>query len=232
MGRSRICMSLSHFSSLPSPSLRALFHAALALILDLPISTDAELTPHPLASLNSLDATTSDASAPSYMIPEAPLANDIFSELDFNNYFGIVSNEDLVIIRPYADDEDDRILEEIRPKYVVMYDPNPAFVRRLEVSLFAGLGGVGGKELTPRAIVDEQTYRAAHANLAIRVYFLTYKDSVEEQRYLSSIRKEKDAFEKLIREKGVSGIFARRFPQLVRVLISSSPCCADHGHPA
>jgi len=31
-----------------------------------------------------------------------------------------------------------------------------------------------------------------------------YKDSVEEQKYLSSIRKEKDAFVKLIQEKGVS----------------------------
>lgn len=43
----------------------------------------------------------------------------------------------------------------------------------------------------------------------MRVYFLLYKDSVEEQRYLSSIRKEKDAFEKLIREKGV-----RPYPHL------------------
>ena len=32
-----------------------------------------------------------------------------------------------------------------------------------------------------------------------------YKDSVEEQRYLSEIRREKDAFVRLIEEKGVSG---------------------------
>ena len=38
----------------------------------------------------------------------------------------------------------------------------------------------------------------------MRVYFLMYKDSVEEQLYLSSIRKEKDAFSRLIREKTVS----------------------------
>ena len=50
-----------------------------------------------------------------------------------------------------------------------------------------------------------QAYRAAHRNLAIRVYFLVYKDSVEEQRYLSEIRREKDAFVRLIEEKGVSG---------------------------
>lgn len=48
-----------------------------------------------------------------------------------------------------------------------------------------------------------QTYRAAHPGLAIRVYFLAYKDSVEEQKYLSEIRREKDAFVRLIEEKGV-----------------------------
>lgn len=31
-----------------------------------------------------------------------------------------------------------------------------------------------------------------------------YADSVEEQRFLSAVRREKDAFSKLIQEKGVS----------------------------
>ena len=87
-----------------------------------------------LTPIDSMDATNSTGAAPSYMIAESMVANDVFSEMDFNEYFGIVSNEDLVIIRPYADDDDDKVLEEIRPKYVVMYDPDPAFVRRLEVS--------------------------------------------------------------------------------------------------
>ena len=38
----------------------------------------------------------------------------------------------------------------------------------------------------------------------MRFYFLTYTGSFEEQRYLSSIRREKESFEKLIREKAVS----------------------------
>jgi hypothetical protein len=33
---------------------------------------------------------------------------------------------------------------------------------------------------------------------------MMYENSIEEQKYLSAIRKEKDAFEKLIREKSVS----------------------------
>jgi len=32
---------------------------------------------------------------------------------------------------------------------------------------------------------------------------MIYQDSVEEQKYLSGLRKEKDAFERLIREKAV-----------------------------
>ncbi|GAA5984360.1 hypothetical protein JCM10908_003314 [Rhodotorula pacifica] len=107
---------------------------------------------------------------------------EAFNEIDFREYFGFISNEELVVVRPYLGDEDDRVLEELRPKYVVLFDPNPAFVRRIEA------------------------YRAAHQNLAIRVYFLVYKDSVEEQRYLSEIRREKDAFVRLIEEKGSMAI--------------------------
>ncbi|GAA5880947.1 hypothetical protein JCM16303_005184 [Sporobolomyces ruberrimus] len=107
---------------------------------------------------------------------------EAFNPVAFEEYFGLIAQEDLVVVRPYLEDEDDRILEELRPKYVVMFDPNPAFVRRVEA------------------------YRAAHQGLAVRVYFLVYKDSVEEQKYLSSIRKEKDAFVRLIKEKGSMAI--------------------------
>ncbi|GAA5993937.1 hypothetical protein JCM5350_005070, partial [Sporobolomyces pararoseus] len=120
---------------------------------------------------------------PSAASLETPkLEEEAFNPLAFEEYFGLIAQEDLVVIRPYLGDEDDRILEEVRPKYVVMFDPNPAFVRRIEA------------------------YRAAHQGLAVRVYFLVYKDSVEEQKYLSSIRKEKDAFVRLIQEKGSMAI--------------------------
>ncbi|GAA5825708.1 hypothetical protein JCM3770_004454 [Rhodotorula araucariae] len=120
--------------------------------------------------------------APSSIEAELLDEDEAFNELAFEQYFGLIANEDLVIIRPYLGDEDDRVLDELRPKYVVMFDPTPAFVRRIE------------------------TYRAAHPGLAIRVYFLAYKDSVEEQKYLSEIRREKDAFVRLIQEKGTMAI--------------------------
>ena len=71
--------------------------------------------------------------APSSVDAEELVDVETFNEADFAEYFGIIENDDLVIIRPYLGDEDDRVLDELRPKYVIMYDPTPAFVRRIEV---------------------------------------------------------------------------------------------------
>lgn len=61
-------------------------------------------------------------------------------------------------------------------------------------------------------------YRSTNPGLGVRVYFMIYQDSVEEQKYLSGLRKEKDAFERLIREKAVSrlGIKAVRLRRFDR----------------
>lgn len=75
-----------------------------------------------------------DRSGPSAADLETPnIEEEGFNPVAFEEYFGLISQEDLVVIRPYLGDEDDRILEELRPKYVVMFDPDPAFVRRIEV---------------------------------------------------------------------------------------------------
>lgn len=47
-------------------------------------------------------------------------------------------------------------------------------------------------------------YKASTPGKPLRVYFLMYTGSVEEQRYLTTLRKEKEAFEHLISEKSVS----------------------------
>ena len=77
-------------------------------------------------------------------------------------------------------------------------------------------------QLTGPRFLHAQAYRAAHEGLDVRVYFLMYKDSVEEQRYLSGIRKEKDAFERLIRERGVS-CFSRSVVPSIQLLTPSLP---------
>jgi hypothetical protein len=57
---------------------------------------------------------------------------------------------------------------------------------------------------------------------------MIYQDSVEEQKYLSGLRKEKDAFERLIREKAVSSTtdLVAMTPELNRV----ASACAEYAY--
>jgi DNA excision repair protein ERCC-4 len=96
---------------------------------------------------------------------------------DMEDYYQLYDTQDLVVIHAYDGDMDEHVLEEVKPRYIVMYEPDTSFVRRVEV------------------------YRSSHNDRNVRVYFLYYAGSVEEQRYLSSVRREKDAFTKLIKEK-------------------------------
>ena len=47
--------------------------------------------------------------------------------------YGLVEPEEIVIVRAYSDDSDDMILMELRPRFVVMFDPSLEFLRRMEV---------------------------------------------------------------------------------------------------
>lgn len=117
---------------------------------------------------------------------EAPLdaeqISDEIDEVEFDAFFGMLSMENLVVVRSYRGDQDDKVLQELRPRFVIMYDPDPAFVRRVEV------------------------YRSTNQGVGVRVYFMNYSDSVEEQRYLSALRREKESFERLIREKSMMAL--------------------------
>jgi DNA excision repair protein ERCC-4 len=100
---------------------------------------------------------------------------------DMEDFYELCDMDDLIVVHPYDGDMDEHILEEVRPRYIIMYEPDPAFIRRVEV------------------------YRSSHVGRNVRVYFMYYGGSVEEQRYLSAVRREKDSFTKLIKEKGVRG---------------------------
>ncbi|OQD83839.1 hypothetical protein PENANT_c015G11423 [Penicillium antarcticum] len=97
---------------------------------------------------------------------------------DMETFYELYDMNDLVMIHPYDGDMDEHILEEARPRYIIMYEPDAAFIRRVEV------------------------YRSSHSGRNVKVYFMYYGGSVEEQRYLSAVRREKDSFTKLIKEKG------------------------------
>ena len=96
---------------------------------------------------------------------------------DMEDYYQLYDTQDLIVIHAYDGDMDEHVLEEVKPRYIIMYEPDTSFVRRVEV------------------------YRSSHNDRNVKVYFLYYGGSVEEQRYLSSVRREKDAFTKLIKEK-------------------------------
>ncbi|XP_004586829.2 DNA repair endonuclease XPF [Ochotona princeps] len=101
-------------------------------------------------------------------------------QLSSDAAYGILK-EPLTILHPLLGCSDPyaltRVLHEVEPRYVVLYDAELTFVRQLEI------------------------YRASRPGKPLRVYFLIYGGSTEEQRYLTALRKEKEAFEKLIREK-------------------------------
>ncbi|GLJ46967.1 hypothetical protein SUGI_0991250 [Cryptomeria japonica] len=79
----------------------------------------------------------------------------------------------------YALENDRLILDIVKPSYIVVYDPNMGFVREIEV------------------------YKAENPGKPLKVYFLFYENSTEEQKFEASIRRENNAFESLIRQKSM-----------------------------
>lgn len=116
-------------------------------------------------------------------VPEADVQKmmemGLFGE-NFDSQYGLLPPDDAVIIRPYGGEDDDIVLQELRPRFVVMYEPNLAFIRRLEV------------------------YKNCNPGLALRVYQMVYTNSFEEDRFLSTMSREAQAFKKLIDDRAVS----------------------------
>ena len=56
-------------------------------------------------------------------------------EEDLDLEYGLLAPEQTVLIKAYSDDADDKLLEETNPRFIVMYEPNPEFVRRIEVRI-------------------------------------------------------------------------------------------------
>ncbi len=82
------------------------------------------------------------------------------------------------------------LLYEVKPTYIILYDSQMWFIRSLEI------------------------YKTTYYYKKMRYYILMYTNSCEEQKYLTSIRSEKESFEILIREKAV------RFTLILLVFIN------------
>lgn len=64
---------------------------------------------------------------------ESESLSALYDQAFFESHYGILSAEQTVIVRPYEDDGDDEVLAELRPRWIIFYDPNQDFIRRVEV---------------------------------------------------------------------------------------------------
>ena len=55
--------------------------------------------------------------------------------VEYDDNYGLVIPEQMILVRAYSDDTDDRVLDEIKPKFIVMFEPDMDFVRRIEVKI-------------------------------------------------------------------------------------------------
>lgn len=93
-------------------------------------------------------------------------------------------NELRVVLHSYSTVEGDQghlLLQDIRPKYVVLYDTDVAFIRAVEI--YAALAA-------QKETVDP-----------VRVFFLMYEASAEEKNFKKALEREQNAFERLIHHK-------------------------------
>ena len=58
---------------------------------------------------------------------------------EFDAHYGLLQPAQTVLVRAYSDDSDDRVLDELKPRFIVMFEPCMEFVRRVEVSYFCFL---------------------------------------------------------------------------------------------
>lgn len=145
-------------------------------------------------------------------------------DLSSDAYYGVLK-EPLTVIHPLRGCTDPysltRVLHEVEPSFVVLYDAELSFVRQLEIYKASRPGKPlrfalvkGSVDINkPHWLISYVPWNSHCLNcsfsswclmsflIPLRVYFLIYGGSTEEQRYLTALSKEKKAFEHLIRSK-------------------------------
>jgi len=69
------------------------------------------------------------------MSPDDEIDLTLLTQADFETAYGLLPAEQTIVIRAYSDDTDDRLLAEIQPRFVIMFEPCVEFIRRIEVPL-------------------------------------------------------------------------------------------------
>ena len=120
---------------------------------------------------DSLPSTQFSSPAPPPPLP--PPSADVYHDFDESLLHALPEFQ--LVFHPSADVE--LMMYRFQPHYIVMFDPDLTLLREVEV------------------------YSAYHPHLPVTVYYAQYTNSVEEQKYLSTIKHEKDAFDQLIFQK-------------------------------
>lgn len=112
------------------------------------------------------------------IIEEQEAGNGGFFHATPENFqFTNINLSDQIVFEVYDEKTNDSLLLELSPSYIIMYEPNVSFVRKVEI------------------------YQAIHKNTPARPYLMYYDGSIEEQKYYISLKREKEAFNKIIRER-------------------------------
>ncbi|KAL0372957.1 UNVERIFIED_CONTAM: DNA repair endonuclease UVH1 [Sesamum calycinum] len=132
-----------------------------------------------------------NVSSPGHLCGNAPELQkhdqgpEITSQLPFVHFHALESNQS--------------ILDTLQPSVIIVYHPDVAFVREIEV------------------------YKSENPSKRLKVYFLFYEDSTEVRKFEASIRRENGAFESLIRQKSLMMIPVNQDEQLLSVSSSLEP---------
>lgn len=130
----------------------------------------------------SIDETYDTAQAQSFHFESFTEANN--DDLDVTQISAIASKP-LVCIQTFQNERNgmqslDKVLEELKPSYIIMYHINISAIRQIEA-------------------YEARLQR--NQDKRVKVYFLMHSKTVEEQAYLTLLRREKQAFELLIDTK-------------------------------
>jgi DNA excision repair protein ERCC-4 len=112
------------------------------------------------------------------------------------------NNELRVVIHCYSMVEGDQshlLLQDIRPKYVVFYDTEVAFIRAVEI--YAALAAAKKTDNNNSEYMDSHALSPTANYELVRVYFLMFEASAEEKNYKKALEREQNAFERLIHHK-------------------------------
>ncbi|XP_047973352.1 DNA repair endonuclease UVH1 isoform X3 [Salvia hispanica] len=99
----------------------------------------------------------------------------------------------------HALENDKNILDILQPSIIILYHPDIAFVREIEV------------------------YKSENPSKRLKVYFLFYENSTEVQKFEASIRRENGAFESLIRQKSLMMVSVSQDDQFLGINSSLEP---------